>query len=222
MKFTANNNYSETTYVTLDYTLAEEENMELGICSTASGLAGVIIELLKRTTETLPQAEILVDIIMSRIQDQLSDFIKNDLAKEIDKKQEKELYEYMREVFYHWLHDSVKLPIERWKVKYRGSSTLKMEPVLLADTSMIAVLLTNEKAGDLLVELDPKNRGTELFNRTLSEAYIIATVAGDIIFGEESSNPIRKLPVGANADGGLSEAINHLLSNQQEEGGNGL
>lgn len=220
MKFTANNNYSDTTYVTLDYTLAEEEDMELGICSTATGLAQVIIELLKRTCETLPQAEILVDIITSRIQDELSDFIKNGLAKEIAKKQEKELYEYMQEVFYRWLHDSVKLPIERWKVKYRGSSTLKMEPVLLADTGMLAVLLTNEKVGDLLVELDPKNRGTEAFNRALSEAHIIATVAGDIIFGEES-NPIRKLPVG-NADGDLSDAIDHLLSNQQEEDKNGV
>lgn len=222
MKFTANNSYSDTTYVTLDYSLAEEEDMELAICSTASGLAGVIIELLKRTTETLPQAEILVDIIMSRIQDELSNFIKNDLAKEIDRKHERELYEYMREVFYRWLHDSVKLPIERFKVKYRGSSTLKMEPVLLADTGMIAVILTNGEIGDLLVELDPKNRGTEAFNRSLSEAYIIGTVAGDIIFGEESSNPIRKLPVGGNADGALSEAIDHLLSNQQEEDGNGV
>lgn len=221
MKFTANNNYSETTYVTLDYTLAEEENMELGICSTARGLAGVIIELLKRTTETLPQAEILVDIIMSRIQDQLSDFIKNDLAKEIDKKQEKELYEYMRGVFYRWLHDSVKLPIERWKVKYRGSSTLKMEPVLLADTGMIAVILTNGDVGDLLVEIDPQKRGTEAFHRALSEAFIIATVGGDILCGTEN-NPIRKVPVGDNADGGLSEAIDHLLSEQQEEDNNGL
>lgn len=221
MKFTANNNYSDTTYVTLDYTLAEEDDMELGICSTATGLAQVIIELLKRTCETLPQAEILVDIIMSRIQDELSDFIKNDLAKEIDKKQGKELYKYMQEAFYRWQHDSVKLPIERWKVKYRGSSTLKMEPVLLADTGMIAVILTNGDIGDLLAEIDPKNWGTELFNRTLCEAYIIATVAGDIIFGEES-NPIRKLPVGDNADGGLSEAIDHLLNNQQEEDGNGF
>lgn len=212
MKFTANNNYSDSTLITLDYTLAEEEDVELGICSTASGLAGVVIELLKRIAETLPQAEILVDIIMSRIQDELSDFIKNDLAKEIDKKRKKELYEYMREVFYRWLHDSVKLPIERWKIKYRGSSTLKMDPILLADTGMIAVILTNGDMGDLLVEIDPKNRGTELFNRTLSEAYIIATVAGDIIFGEES-NPIRKLPVGANADGGLTEAIDQLLRN---------
>lgn len=215
MKFTANNSYSDTTYVTLDYSLAEEEDMELAICSTASGLAGVMIELLKRTTETLPQAEILVDIIMSRMQDELSDFIKKDLAREIDKKQEKQLYEYMREVFYRWLHDSVKLPIERFKVKYRDSSTLKMEPVLLADNGMIAVLLTNnENVGDLLVELDPKNRGTEAFNRSLNEAYIIGTVAGDIIFREESSNPIRKLPVGANADGGLLEAIDQLLRNQ--------
>jgi len=221
VKCTANNNYSDITYVTLDYTLAEEEDMELGICSTATGLAQVIIELLKRTCETLPQAEILVDIIISRIQDELSDFIKKDLAREIDKKQEKQLYEYMREVFCRWLHDSVKLPIERFKVKYRDSSTLKMEPVLLSDTGMIAVLLTNEKVGDLLVELDPTNRGTKAFNRSLSEAYIIATVAGDIIFTEESSNPIRKLPVG-NADGGLSEAINHLLSNQQKEEENGF
>ena len=216
MKFTANNNYSDSTLITLDYTLAEEEDMELGICSTASGLAGVIIELLKRTTETLPQAEILVDIIMSRIQDQLSDFIKNDLAKEIDKKQEKELYEYMREVFHRWLYDSINLPVERWKVKYRGSASLKMEPVLVADTGMIAIILTNGEIGDLLVELDPKNRGTESFNRALSEAYIIATVAGDIIFGEES-NPIRKLPIGVNADGELSEVIDRLLNKQQED-----
>ena len=222
MKFTANNNYSDSTLITLDYTLAEEEDMELGICSTASGLAGVIIELLKRTAETLPQAEILVDIIMSRMQDELSDFIKKDLAKEIDKKHEKELYEYMREVFYRWLHDSVKLPIERWKVKYRGSSTLKMEPVLLADTGMIAVILTNGEIGDLLVELDPKNRGTEAFNRALSEAYLIATVCGDTLYGYGENNPIRKLPVGENADGGLSEAINHLLNNQQKEDKNGL
>lgn len=221
MKFTANNNFSDTTYVTLDYTLAEEEDMELGICSTATGLAQVIIELLKRTCESLPQAEILADIIMNRIQDELSDFIKNDLAKEIDKKQEKELYEYMREIFCRWLHDSVKLPIERWKVKYRGSPTLKMEPVLLADTGMIAVILTNGEIGDLLVELDPKNRGTEAFNRALSEAYIIATIGGDIIHSEKD-NPIRKLSVGENADGGLSEAIDHLLSKQQEEDRNGL
>lgn len=82
-------------------------------------------------------------------------------------------------------------------------------------------MLTNAEVGDLLVELNPENRGTESFNRALSEAYIIATVAGDIVFGEDS-NPIRKLPVGANSDGGLSEAINHLLSNQQEEDNNGL
>ncbi len=221
MKFTANNNYSDSTHVTLDYTLAEEEDMELGICSTASGLAGVIIELLKRTTETLPQAEILVDIIMSRMQDELSDFIKNDLAKEIDKKHEKELYEYMREVFYRWLHDSAKLPVERWKVKYRRSASLKMESVLVADTGMIAIILTNGEIGDLLVELDPKNRGTESFNRALSEAYIVATVAGDIVFTEES-NPIRKLPVGENADGGLSVAIDRLLNDQQKEDENGF
>lgn len=221
MRFTANNNYSDSTHVTLDYTLAEEEDMELGICSTATGLAQVVIELLKRTCETLPQAEILADIIMNRIQGELSDFIKNDLAKEIDKKQEKELYEYMREVFYRWLHDSVKLPIERFRVKYRGSSTLKMQPVLLADTGMIAVILTNGEVGDLLVELDPKNYGAEAFNRSLSEAFIIATVAGDVIY-EKDRNPIRKLPIGINADGELSEAINHLLNNQQEGDGNGF
>ena len=220
MKFTANNNYSDTTYVTLDYTLAEEEDMELGSCSTATGLAQVMIELLKRTCETLPQAEVLVDILMDRMHNEINAFIRNDLAKEIDKKQQRALYGWMEEIFFRWLLDSVNLPIERWKVKYKGSSTLKMDPVLLADTGMLAILLTNEKVGDLLVELDPKNRGTEAFNRALSEAYIIATVAGDIIFGEES-NPIRKLPVG-NADGGLTEAIDHLLIKQQEEDKNGL
>ena len=212
MKFTANNSYSDTTYVTLDYSLAEEEDMELAICSTASGLAGVIIELLKRTTETLPQAEILTDIVMDRMQNEVKEFIRKGLAKEIDKKHEKELYEYMREIFYRWVHSN-NLPLERWKVRYRGSTTLKMEPILLADTGMIAVLLTNDKkVGDLLVELDPKNYGTESFNRALSEAFVIATIAGDIIFTEES-NPIRQLPVG-NADGGLSETIKNLLNNQ--------
>lgn len=220
MKISACNNYSTKARVDLERSLAEKEDFELCVTAMGKCLAEAIAELIKQTCETTAQGEVLADVILERVQLQLDDYIEQDLAKDLERKQEATLYEYMREVFYRWLHDSVKLPIERWKVKYRGSTTLKMEPVLLADTGMIAVLLNNEKVGDLLVELDPKNRGTELFNRTLSEAYLIATVAGDIVFGEES-NPIRKLPVG-NADGGLSDAIDHLLSKQQEEDGNGF
>lgn len=220
MKFTANNHYSDKTRVSLEYTLAEQDDMELGITATAKGLAEIVAELLKRTCETLPQAEILVDVIIEQMQMHLSNFIKNDLTKELDSKREKELYEYMREVFFRWLHDSNNLPVERWKIKYRNSPNLRMEPILLADTRMIAVMLTNGEVGDLLVELDPKNQGTENFSRTLSETFIIGTIAGDLICGE--GNPIRKLPVGDNADGGLSEAIDHLLSKQQEEDGNGF
>lgn len=222
MKILACSNYSNKACVDLERSLAEKEDFELCITAMGNCLAEAIAELIKQTCETISQGEVLTDVILERVQLQVENYIEQDLAKDLERKQEATLYEYMREVFYRWLHgSSVNLPIERWKVKYRGSCTLKMEPVLLADTGMLAVLLTNEKVGDLLVELDPKNRGTEAFNRALSEAYIIATVAGDIIFGEES-NPIRKLPVGENADGGLSEAIDHLLSNQQEGDGNGF
>lgn len=220
MKILVCSNYSDKARVDLERSLAEKEDFELCVTAMGNCLAAAIAELIKQTCETISQGEVLADVILERVQLQVEDYIEQDLAKDLERKQEATLYEYMREVFYRWLFDSVKLPIERWKVKYRGSCTLKMEPVLLADTGMIAVILTNGEVGDLLVELDPKNRGTELCNRTLSEAYLIATVAGDIVFGEES-NPIRKLPVG-NADGGLSDAIDHLLSKQQEEDGNGF
>lgn len=98
---------------------------------------------------------------------------------------------------------------EKWIAKYRGSKKLRLEPILL-DSGLVAIVFRNEDVGDHLMILDPKNRDTRQFNRALSEAFIIATVGGDIIYGEKD-NPIRNLPAGQNADGGLSEAINHLL-----------
>lgn len=221
MKISACNHYSSKVRIDLERSLAEKEDFELCITAMGNCLAEAIAELIKQTCETTDQGEVLADVILERVQLQLDDYIEQDLAKDLERKQEAKLYEYMREFFYRWLHDSAKLPVERWKAKYRGTTDLKMEPVLMADTGRIAVILTNAEVGDLLVELNPENRGTESFNRALSEAYIIAIVAGDIIFGKES-NPIRKLPIGVNADGELSEAIDHLLSNQQEEDGNGF
>ena len=213
MKFSANNSYLDKTKVCLEFTLSEQEDMELGITKTAQGLVEVIAELLKRTCDTVTQGEILVDIIMKHMQTNLKSFLKNELQDALDSKQEKELYEYMRECFYRWLHD-IGLTHEKWIAKYRGSQNLTLEPVLL-DSGLVAIMFSSATVGDHLMILDPKNRGTEAFSRALSEAYLIATVGGDVIFGSEK-NPIRALPVGNNADGGLTETIDYLLKQEEK------
>lgn len=211
MKISACNSYSDKIHIDLDRSLAEEEDFELCVSSMGDCLAAAIAELIKQTCETTTQGEVLADVILERIQLQLDDYIEQDLAKDLECKQEATLYEYMCEVFYRWLHN-LGLTREKWIAKYRGSQKLTLEPILL-DSGLVAIMFRNEDVGDNLMILDPKNRDTTQFNRALSESYIIGTIAGDLICGQDY-NPIRQLPVGVNADGGLSEAIKNLLSNQ--------
>jgi len=120
-------------------------------------------------------------------------------------KLEQELYEYSLQEFYKWLP----VPLDRCKIKYSGSTHLEIKPVLLAD-GMVAVLLTNGKSEDLLATLDPQNHDEAC--DACCRAFLLATVAGDVLFGDR--NPIRKLPIG-NADGGLLNAIDQLLLDNQ-------
>lgn len=211
MKINACNHYSDKVKIVLERSLVEKEDFELCVCSMGDCLAEAIAELIKQTCETTDQGEVLADVILERVQLQLDDYIEQDLAKDLERKQEATLYEYMREVFYRWLHN-VGLTREKWIAKYRDSKKLRLEPILL-DSGLVAIMFSNGAVGDHLMILDPKNRDTTQFNRALSESYVIGTIAGDLICGQEN-NPIRNLPVGQNADGGLSEAIKNLLNKQ--------
>lgn len=211
MKISACNHYSSKVRIDLERSLAEKEDFELCVTAMGNCLAEAIAELIKQTCETTDQGEVLADVILERVQLQLDDYIEQDLAKDLERKQEATLYEYMCEVFYRWLHN-LGLTREKWIAKYRGSQKLTLEPILL-DSGLVAIMFRNEDVGDHLMILDPKNRDTTQFNRALSESYIIGTIAGDLICGQDN-NPIRQMPVGANADGGLSEAIKNLLNNQ--------
>lgn len=99
MTINACNHYSDKVNIVLERSLAEKEDFELCVSSMGDCLAAAIAELIKQTCETTTQGEVLADVILERVQLQVEDYIEQDLAKDLARKQEATLYEYMREFF---------------------------------------------------------------------------------------------------------------------------
>lgn len=196
----------------IELTAAEKEDfVHEGVVTFSLCLARLAGEFIQNASQTKEQAKVLSSIILEMQQDMLEEYI-DTLFEDIQEiREEAELYSYMEDVFKVFL-GTAHLTKEQFLQKYKGSKTLKYEPVITGDT--ITVVLSNGSVGDILCEFPVAliEEDAEKYRRTICMAYIASVVAADLLFGNrENNNPIRQIPAG-DGDGGLNEQISHLLN----------
>ena len=181
-----------------------------GVVTFSLCLARLAGEFIQNASQTKEQAKVLSSIILEMQQDMLKEYV-DTLFEDIQEiREEAELYSYMEDVFKVFL-GTAHLTKEQFLQKYKGSKTLKYEPVITGDT--VTVVLSNGLVGDILCEFPVAliEEDFENYHRTICMAYIASVIAADLLFDGEDNNPIRQNPAG-DGDGGLNEQISHLLN----------
>lgn len=210
MKLSVNSEETTAFRVSIDMTDKEKADfIQEGIVTFSLCIARLIGELVQDSCESTEQAKALAAIINTMSKDMVDEYIDGvfDEVKQI--REETELYSYMEDMFDAFLKE-IGSTREDFLEKYKDSKTLTVEPVLGDET--VTIVLQNGVVGDIMedfpiamIEEDP-----ETFHRVTAIAHMSATVAGDLIFGEDA-NPIRSLDMGPECDGGLSAEIEKML-----------
>lgn len=210
MKLSVDSMASEAFKVSIELTEEEKTNFSESLVTFSLCLTRLLGELLQDSCETVREAQTLASVVCEMQEDMINDYIEKVFHDVKESREEAKMYGYMEEMFEAFL-DSCGLSEEDFLVRYRNSETLLIKPTLIGND--IRVMLTNGRVADALVEFPVSlmDEDAETYHRQLCMAYMAAIVAGDVIF-EEDHNPIRDLNAGPECDGGLSLAIQSLIS----------
>ena len=210
MKLSVNSEETTAFRVSIDMTDKEKKDfIQEGVVTFSLCLARLVGELLQDACENTEQAKALSSVIYTMSKDMVEEYIDEVFDEVKQLREESQMYSYMEDMFNEFLKE-IGTTRAAFLEKYKGSKTLTVEPVLSEDT--VTIVLQNGVVGDVMedfpiamIEEDP-----ETFHRVTAIAHMSATVAGDLIFGEDA-NPIRSLDMGPECDGGLSAKIEKML-----------
>ena len=207
MEFSASNIKNENYDVNL--TLNEEENADIkkAIFEFSCGLSCVVSKFITKHSDNEEQALKLYEIIKKICDDGVNEYLSTDVFSEIKElREEQEMYQIMVDTFDDWCENFAGIDKSDFLKLYSKTKSLELKPIVVKDE--VSIFLVGDNHEELLCSLSNFTENKEDFENNCIATYLIAVVAGDLIFGEES-NPIRKNYEGY--DGGLMDTIISMI-----------
>lgn len=213
MKINVTNTKKECCAI-IEYTKNEKSDFEERTLSIAAAITNIVAEFVhKEDCESVEHAEALVKLIEDMASDMTKEYIDVYYSQIEAIKEQNRVYEIAVEVFIDWLETSeFKGDMASFEKQYRNAKELEIDFGFVPEQKAFFYLSTDKFIGHILREFPVEiiNNEAEL-ERISAEAYMIGLVIGDIIFEDESKNPIRKCSQVNPVDGGLTQMVKDIL-----------
>ena len=180
----------------IEYSTSEASDFEERTLSVAAAITNIVAEFVhKEDCETVKQAEALAKVVLDMASDMTKEYIDVYYSQIESIKEQNRVYEIAVEIFNDWLENSeFQGDMVSFENQYKNAKKLEINFGFVPEQKAFFYLSTDKFIGQILREfpIDTINN-EETLERVSAEAFMIALVIGDIIFEDESKNPIRKL-----------------------------
>lgn len=207
-------NADKECYAIIEYTTSEKADFEVRTLSIAAAITNIVAEFVhKEGCESVEHAEALVKLIEDMASDMTKEYIDVYYSQIEAIKEQNRVYEIAVEVFNDWLQNSeFQGDMVSFESQYKNAKELEIDFGFVPEQKAFFYLSTDRFIGHILREFPIETiNNEETLERVSTEAFMIGLVIGDIIFEDESKNPIRKLSQTNPVDGGLTQMAKDVL-----------
>ena len=202
----------------IDYTATEKTDFDERALAVSAAITNIIAEFVhKEDCDSIEQARALVKLIEEMASDMTKEYIDVYYNQIEAIKEQNRLYEIAVEMFNDWLENSEFQGDKAcFEEQYKNSKELEINFGFVPNQNAFFYLTTDKFIGHKLTEFSLSIVDDEkALEQVGIEAFMIALVIGDIIFGEdETKNPIRILSQKNPVDGGLSQLVKNTLKGE--------
>ncbi|MBR6509326.1 MAG: hypothetical protein IKT38_01820 [Clostridia bacterium] len=202
----------------IEYTTTEKSDFEERTLSIAAAITNIVAEFVHKEEdcETVKQAEALAKVVLDIASDMTKEYIDVYYSQIESIKEQNRVYEIAVEVFNDWLENSeFQGNMVFFENQYKNAKELEINFGFVPEQKAFFYLSTDRFIGHILREFSIETiNNEETLERVSTEAFMIGLVIGDIIFEDESKNPIRKLSQTNPVDGGLTQMAKDSLKGE--------
>lgn len=213
MNITVKNTKKECRAI-IEYTTREKADFEERALAISAAITNIVAEFIHKEEdcETVKQAEALAKVVLDMAYDMTMTYINTYYTQVEAVKEGNRVYELAVEVFNDWLENSeFKGDMLSFEKRYKNSKELEINFGFVPDQKAFFYLSTDRFIGHILREFPMAiTENEEELERISAEAFMIGIVIGDIIFEDESKNPIRKRSTNP-VDGDLTQMVKDAL-----------
>ncbi len=200
---------------TIEYTTSEKSDFEERALAISAAITNIVAEFIHKEEdcETVKQAEALAKVVLDMASDMTITYTNTYYTQVEVVKEGNRVYELAVEVFNDWLENSeFQGDMLSFENQYKNAKELEINFGFVPEQKAFFYLSTDRFIGHILREFPMAiTENEEELERISAEAFMIGIVIGDIIFEDESKNPIRKLSQVNPIDGGLTQMVKDIL-----------
>lgn len=200
----------------IEYTTTEKSDFEERALAISAAITNIVAEFIHKEDdcETAKQAEALAKVVLDMAYDMTKEYIDMYYGQIEAIKEQNRVYEIAVEVFNDWLENSeFQGDMVSFENQYKNAKELEINFGFVPEQKAFLYLSTDRFIGHILREFPIETiNNEEMLERVSTEAFMIALVIGDIIFEDESKNPVRKLSQINPVDGGLTQMVKDTLN----------
>lgn len=205
---------------TIDYTAIEKADFDKRALAVSAAITNIVAEFVhKEDCNSIEQAKAMVKLIEEMSFDMTKEYI-DVYYRQIEAiKEQNSVYEIAVEVFNDWLENSeFQGDMLSFEEQYKNLKELEINFGFVPEQKAFFYLSTNRFIGHILREFPIEIiDNEEVLEQVCAEAFMIGLVIGDIIFEDESKNPVRKLSQNNPVDGGLGQMVKNALKREKYE-----
>lgn len=213
MNITVKNTKKECCAI-IEYTKSEKSDFDERTLAVSAAITNMVAEFVhKEDCDSIEQAKALVKLIGDMASDMTKEYIDMYYSQIEAIKEQNRVYEIAVEVFNDWLENSeFKGDMVSFENQYKNAKELEINLGFVPEQKAFFYLSTDKFIGHILREFPMAiTENEEELKRISAEAFMIGIVIGDLIFEDESKNPVRKLSQNNPVDGGLTQMVKDAL-----------
>lgn len=213
MNITVKNTKKECCAI-IEYTKSEKSDFDERTLAVSAAITNMVAEFVhKEDCDSIEQAKALVKLIGDVASDMTKEYIDMYYSQIEAIKEQNRVYEIAVEVFNDWLENSeFKGDMVSFENQYKNAKELEINLGFVPEQKAFFYLSTDKFIGHILREFPMAiTENEEELKRISAEAFMIGIVIGDLIFEDESKNPVRKLSQNNPVDGGLTQMVKDAL-----------
>ena len=204
---------------TIEYTAREKSDFDFEerALAISTSITNIVAEFVhKEDCDSIEQAKALVKLIEEMSSDMSKEYIDVYYSQIEAIKEQNRVYEIAVEMFNNWLENSeFQGDMVSFENQYKNAKQIEINFGFVPEQKAFFYLSTDRFIGHILRELPIETiNNEETLERVSAEAFMIGLVIGDMIFEDESKNPIRKLSQNNPVDGGLSQLAKDTLKGE--------
>lgn len=200
----------------IDYTATEKADFDERALALSGAITNIVAEFVhKEDCDSIEQAKTLVKLIGEMASDMTKEYIDVYYSQIEAIKEQNRVYEIAVEEFNDWLQSEFHGDMLSFEEQYKNLKEIEIDFGFVPEQKAFFYLSTDRFIGHILREFPIETiNNEEMLERVSTEAFLIGLVIGDIIFEDESKNPIRKLSQTNPVDGGLTQMAKDILKGE--------